>query len=313
MKGRKDVSKTVKHCEVCQEDFGDRFSFCPVCGESLKTIGEPQVETAAAAAATYKTAHIHEPVRTEPVIVATAPPNADAARETAPTNPAAPKIPPPEISRAATRPTPAGDGLYHLTILQAPQSYGRYFTLGAVLGLCILVTGMVGVYIYDIFNYNLDVAAVETSDFLGNAIISDDVPIVEEEQPKPKDDKTGGGGGGGGKNETKPASKGVDAPQAPEPPIFPPSVNIPRREKPELAIQATTQGPIRETKREEGPYGIKSSTSLDPSDGPGRGQRRVTPTTRAKTIFPARFGCASRLARRDKSQTFRLSAVCPTV
>lgn len=272
MKGRKDVSKTVKHCEVCQEDFGDRFSFCPVCGESLKTVGEPQVETAAAAAVTlHKTAHVHEPARTEPVIAAPAPLNADTKRETAPTPRAEVVNKRPAVAAdAATARPAANDGLYHLTILQTPQSYGRYFTMGAVLGLCILVTGMVGVYLYDIFNYNLDVAAVESSDVLGNALISDDVPIVEEEQPKPKDDKAGGGGGGGGKNETKPASKGADAPQSPEPPIFPPSSRMVRLEKPSLPVQMTTQGPVV-TKREEGPYGIKNAASTDPSDGPGRG------------------------------------------
>ena len=270
MKGRKDVSKTVKHCEVCQEDFGDRFSFCPVCGESLKTIGEPQVETAAATATViHKTVNIHEPARIEPVIGATAPFNGDAAPKIA-----APQVqrevPREETSRAAVRPAAAGDGLYHLTILQAPASYSRYFTMGAVLGLCIMVTGMVGIYIYDIFNYNLDVAAVESIDVLGNAIISDDVPIVEEEQPKPKDNKDAGGGGGSGKQETKPPSKGGDAAQTPDPPTFPPSSRMVQMEKPSLPIQATTQGPVP-TKRDPGPYGIKSSVSTDPSDGPGRG------------------------------------------
>lgn len=276
MKGRKDVSKTVKHCEVCQEDFGDRFSFCPVCGESLKTIDDQPAATitvqADAAPAppsrVAETAPLAQSVFAQPKVTAVA------ATTTIATASAPRKVEPtPEFQSAApnsVRPLPANDGLYHLTILQAPKSYNRVFTMGAVLGLFLLLTGATALYIYDIFNYNLDVAAVESDFVLTNAFLSEDPPAVEEKEPEVKDDKKGGGGGGGGKEETKPASKGGDAAQTPDPPIFPPSAKTPRLDNPSLAIAQTTQGPVP-TKRDPGPYGIKNSTSLDPSDGPGRG------------------------------------------
>ena len=41
-------NKTVKHCEICRENFGNGFSFCPVCGEPLKTVEVGPSEFAAA-------------------------------------------------------------------------------------------------------------------------------------------------------------------------------------------------------------------------------------------------------------------------
>lgn len=263
------MSKTVRHCTVCQEDFGDRFSFCPVCGESLVTLAENQPET---------TAHNHnaEPPSqpTQPVVMTTAPLDADAIK------PVAPRVEPKtreiksadariETPTAPVRPIPAGDGLYHLTILEAPKSYSRYFTMGAVLGLFVMMTGIVGVYIYDVFNYNLDVAAVVESEELTNAYIADDPQPVEVEKPQPKNNDKGGGGGGGGDEDPKPPSRGVDAAQMRAEPVIRPSVTNYQNDRFELKQQATTVGDRPKT--EQGPYGIKSSLSDDPSNGPGRG------------------------------------------
>lgn len=268
MKGRKDVSKTVKHCEVCQEDFGDRFSFCPVCGESLKTIGDAQPETVA---------HNHEIAQPEMRAAATAPLNVERAnveRTREVVAAAAPRVERVQESNAETvvRPLPANDGLYHLTILQAPKSYGRVFTLGAVFGLFVLMTGMIGVYVYDIFNYNLDIAAVENEIELTNAFLSDEPPAVAEpEPPKPKNsDKGGGGGGGGGNQDPKPASKGVDAAQMRAEPVIRPSVNNYQNDRFELKQQSSTVGD--QPKKEPGVLGIKNATSTDPSDGSGFGR-----------------------------------------
>ncbi len=38
------VNKPAKYCEVCQENFGNGFSFCPVCGEPLKAVEVEQIK-----------------------------------------------------------------------------------------------------------------------------------------------------------------------------------------------------------------------------------------------------------------------------
>jgi periplasmic protein TonB len=285
LKGKKNVNKTVKHCAVCQENFGDRFSFCPVCGEPLKAVEQGQNE-AFAAAGVRENAEIQR----EEIAAVTAAPlhsvegtaqfNREPAVES--TNGAAkfeenlPKKTPaakPVVTQARRAPGNAHRvvrGEYHLTMLQPPKNYGRMVMSGAMLGLVLSLTAVVGLLIYDIFAYPLDVAAVDEGSILYSVYPNDEKPFEEEKEPERKNDDDGGGGGGGGRGDVKPPSKGVDAPQSPLPQQVSPSVNIPRLENPELKIQATTVGPV-ETKREDGPYGIRSSTSLDPSDGPGRG------------------------------------------
>ena len=294
MKGNKEVSKTVKHCAVCQENFGDRFSFCPVCGEPLKPVGVGQNEA-------LQTADARQPSqlsREETVANTASLANAENVKFTASakesanganghqvnepqksvvTAPALKQINnAPRVEQFQPTPnfdnTPSGshnDGLYHLTILQTPSGYGRNLQIGALTALLFLLTAGVTLFLYDLYNYKLDIDPVDEAFVLSPVFGSDEPPAPEDKPQVIKDNKPKGGGGGGGGNENpKPASKGVDAAQSPDPPLYKPSVTYDRVDKPSIPIQATTQGPIKTT-REDGPYGLKNSTNLDPSDGPG--------------------------------------------
>ena len=296
MKGNKEVSKTVKHCAVCQENFGDRFSFCPVCGEPLKPVGVGQNEA-------LQTADARQPnqfSREETVANTASLANAENVKFTASAKesanganghqvnePQKSVVTAPTLKQVNNAPrveqfqptpnfdnTPSGshnDGLYHLTILQTPSGYGRNLQIGALTALLFLLTAGVTLFLYDLYNYKLDIDPVDEAFVLSPVFGSDEPPAPEEKPQVVKDNKPKGGGGGGGGNENpKPASKGADAPQSPEKPLFPPSVTMNRVDKPSIPISMTTQGPVK-TSREDGPYGIKNSTNLDPSDGPGHG------------------------------------------
>lgn len=289
MKGKKDVNKTVKHCGVCQENFGDRFSFCPVCGEPLRTVEVGQNE-AFAAAPTRDNAQIQ---REEAVAATIAPLIAENApqfvsqKASGTTNGASnsQEPQPKRISDSETKFKPnlsksaqpvnsgrvkSGDGLYHLTMLQPSPTYGRYLSYGALLGLFILMTSGISLMIVDIYNYNLDIEAPDVVSVLGNIATDDPEPVEVEKVIPIKSKDEGGGGGGGGRNDPKPASAGAQAPQRPEPAMITPSVNLPRLDNPSLRIQATTQGPVPTKRVENAPYGITGG-GIDPSDGPGRG------------------------------------------
>lgn len=304
LKGRKIVNKTVKHCAACQEDFGDRFSFCPVCGESLQVIDE-NINQEAAVFASSNGVHSEVPKVTAnghengnghreeniPAVPLTAPLVSSAPVVTAPVAAAvdadAVTISEPVIEnsqsflhldeiarqRAIKRTggkfgrVHTGRGEYQLTMIQPPKSYGRLLTSGAIVGLFLMMSFVVGLFIYDIFSYPLDVAAIDDQVIVLPAYLSNEKPEPEEKIER-KDPDKGGGGGGGGDNDPKPPSKGVDAEQARFEPVIRPNKDIVQNDDFELKQQATTVGDQRKT--EEGPYGIKSSTSLDPSNGPGR-------------------------------------------
>ena len=295
MKGRKNVNKTVKHCSVCQENFGDRFSFCPVCGEPLKAVAVGQNE-AFAAATTRDDAN----VRSEEVAAVTAPLTSESAQEFARQAESAngsanyqanqifeKSFEPPKKTvnvgngaahKAANRANGAqplkanapatGDGLYHLTMLETPPTYSRYLSYGALFGLFFLLTSGIALLIADIYAFNLGI--VDPIDEVVYVPLPDDgEAVLEEEEAPKKDEKKGGGGGGGGNEDKKPPSRGVDAAQMRSEPLMRPSVTMHQLENPAIKVQMTTVGD--KPKTEMGPYGIKSSTSDDPSDGTGRG------------------------------------------
>jgi TonB family protein len=305
LKGKKNVNKTVKHCAVCQEDFGDRFSFCPVCGESLQAVDENINQETAVRASTNGThsenltaadvngnGNVHRE-ENEPAVVPVTAPLVSATAVTTPLTPSVAEA----VPVTATEPVSSdshsflhleeiqrrralkraggkfghvhtGKGEYHLTMIQPPKSYGRLLTSGAILGLFLMMSFVIGLFIYDIFAFPLDVAAIDDQVIVYPAYLSDEKPEPEEKIER-KDPDKGGGGGGGGNNDPKPPSKGVDAAQMKADPVIRPSVNAYQNDNFELKQQATTVG--NQPKTEEGPYGIKSSTSTDPSDGPGRG------------------------------------------
>ena len=303
----KDVNKTVKHCEVCQENFGDRFSFCPVCGEPLKAVEVGQNE-AFAAAPTRENAQIQseQMAAATPVPVIESAPqfirqptvastngaskfqdnrNNPPAEEHISNEPVAetddfeqplaePSFAQPVIEYPAFEQAPryrsnaatAGDGLYHLTMLQTPPTYRRYLGYGAMLGLFLLLTGGFVMMIIGIYSYNLDIGSAEYADVL--YLPDDGNPVAEIKDPPKKNDKKGGGGGGGGDENPKPASRGVDVAQMRAEPVIKPTVTIHQADF-ELKQTPTTVGD--KPKKEDGPPGIHSSTSDDPSNGPGRG------------------------------------------
>lgn len=285
LKGKKNVNKTVKHCAVCQENFGDRFSFCPVCGEPLKAVEQGQNEAFAAAGVRENAEVQREEIAAVPAaplhsVEGTAQFNREPAVESA--NGAAkfeenlPKKAPvvkPAVSQARRAPGSnahrAVRGEYHLTMLQPPKNYGRMVMSGAMLGFVLSLSMVIGLLIYDIFAFPLDVAAVGDEISIPSPYIIDAKPEPEEKVEEKKNDDEGGGGGGGGNNDPKPPSKGVDAAQMRDEPVIRPSVTNYKNDDFELKQTPTTVGD--KPKTEEGPYGIKSSNSLDPSDGPGRG------------------------------------------
>lgn len=291
LKGKKNVNKTVKHCAVCQENFGDRFSFCPVCGEPLQAVQpvaavqNDEIFNNTPPAALENTAFGSEQVAatnipaTGEVTTQFAAPIDNGSVKAEEIKSAAINSQPKKVILTKTAVNsanhvklsnsnvPARDGLYHLTMLQAPKNYSRVLTTGAMIGLFTLMTTFASLMIYDIFTYPLDIAAIESNWGVTPVYTADD-PQEEEEVERKNTDK-GGGGGGGGNNNPKPPSKGVDAAQMQAPPVIRPSVDIYKNDNFELKQQATTVG--NQPKKEEGPYGIKSSNSTDPSDGPGTG------------------------------------------
>jgi TonB family protein len=91
----------MKFCNTCQEQFADRFSFCPVDGTPLTAAPAPAAPVAKSAEADIETSY---PV-SEPVV-----------KEAAPST-HSPKVP---VTIAASAAAPAGSmiGEYHLTILE---------------------------------------------------------------------------------------------------------------------------------------------------------------------------------------------------
>ncbi len=171
-----------------------------------------------------------------------------------------------EASSFAGSAATANDGMYHLTMLQTPPAYRRYLGYGAMFGLFLLLTSGIAMFIVGIYSYNLDIGSADEAVVL--YLPDDGAPVAEiKDPPKPKK-KDAGGGGSGGNEDPKPPSKGVDAAQMRAEPVIRPSVTNHSADF-ELKQTPTTVGD--KPKKEDGPYGIKSSNSIDPSDGPGRG------------------------------------------
>lgn len=272
MKGRKNVNKTAKHCSVCQENFGDRFSFCPVCGSQLTSVAEnvdeiivaaprelPNNQATTATAANYAAAPRENAAVKEVVSAPQFEANGTNHANGNGSNGGA--IPPRKIVEK---------GSYNPTMLQTPKNYQQILLAGALAGLLLMMVGATTIYLYELFYLPLDVAAVDVNGDVLPVFGDDETPFKEEKEIERKDTRKGGGGGGGGGNESKPASKGGNPAMAPEPPVFTPNVNRPQVDNPSLPMQSTIQAPIRKA-ADEGPVGIKNSTSYDPSNGPGSG------------------------------------------
>lgn len=162
----------------------------------------------------------------------------------------------------------AQDGLYHITFVEEKNASGRnMLMLGAFFVVTLLTFGGV---IYSLFAQSPYIGSLNENDILVAYTDTEAVPEeVKPDMPEPKKKDDGGGGGGGGKNDPNPVSKGVLATQT-EKPMIAPSADMVRLTKPELVIQASTQG-NRQEKPTDQPYGNPNSKFDLASDGPGSG------------------------------------------
>jgi TonB family protein len=283
VKGRKQVSKTVKHCEVCQENFGDRFSYCPVCGETLRTVevGGNQAYSASSNAVSQAPPPFVPREETVAAVAATAPLSQESVPAYVTPKPAAAngsatfKTNEPNLSIENFDTNPENyhdDGLFHLTILQAPKTHRRDFGTGAGFALGFMVVALTALLIWDIFNFPLDgIDSVGDDPLFAAAFLADNEPIQEEEEPPVEKNKDkGGGGGGGGKKDPKPVQEGVMPKMTREKQTIAPDVDRDIQPKFELKQQATLEGPeINKPSLER--YGVVNG-GKDASGGMGEGR-----------------------------------------
>jgi protein TonB len=170
---------------------------------------------------------------------------------------------------AATSASKYTDGAYHITFVEEKNAKGRNLLL---LGSFFLVTVIsLGGVIRSLYNANLNIGSLSDESSLMAYMVNDVPPEPEPEPPKPKTNDDAGGGGGGGREEPTPTSKGRLAPQMPEPPLITPTKTIIQRDKPELVMQATTQGPRQNIPTTVDRYGDPTSKFDIASDGQGSG------------------------------------------
>jgi TonB family protein len=290
------VSKTVKHCDVCNENFGDRFSFCPVCGETLKAVGvgEPEAFTApvvgsnaavseqreekiAATASTASLAGEGAPfVHSEPRSAnGSANFKANGVTENASSDNVFTHSAPPPDSDAPVNFEIDGmpyhaDGLYHLTILQSGKERRLNLMNGAMAGLILLITIGTGYWVWELFRYPLDISAIDQDLGISYAYLNTEDPLAEEEQPVRKDDEKGGGGGGGGKKDPD-VQKGIMPQMRREKQEIAPDVERVVKNF-ELKQQATLEGPPQPVNKSIEQYGVINSTkTVGGGTGEGRG------------------------------------------
>jgi TonB family protein len=287
-----EVAK-MKFCTTCQEEFAEKFSFCPVDGTPLAAV------TAAV----------------EPVMASAPPIAAFAAAEAVPV--------------ASTIPTYSNE--YHLTIIEDAGLFSRLATevrsvahdsqltwpefkrdpfgftkrsvvayssagwrvltqrnvaIGAMTALFIVITSVVGIILLDRWQAQRtdELAKLQEELELQEMIdIPDAQPTPEEGTAgmakgtgggsKPKQEKAGGGGGGG-REEAKEASAGK-LPQADlrVPQVVAPDPHPPVIKNPVLPVAATLDADPVLFPPDTRPisYGDPKSRSTDPSSGSGKG------------------------------------------
>ena len=284
----------IKRCHTCQEEFADKFSFCPIDGTPLN-------ELAAA-------------------IVASAPPSGAATPRAA-------------ESQAEVRPVVAGGNEYHLTIIEdagltrrlteelrqaahesqltwpefkrdpfgfikrSVVAYGTMFwrfistpnvAIGTATAFMVILTLCLAVVGYD--RYRMRQVALADSvrkDIELQEILDTNIPEEEKKVEKgtagtnkgtgggskPKQEKPAGGGGGG-REEQKPASFGK-LPQASltVPQVVAPDPNPPKIKNPSLPVPATINADplLFPPDQRQLNYGDPKSKSTETSSGPGTG------------------------------------------
>jgi protein TonB len=274
------MGKIVKYCSSCDEGFGERFTFCPVCGASLRTfemnpvdgkmeapepaapsfIVEPPVEEAASHAVVEEPAVVYADFGRQEEPAETATSNGheidheydylDVQDET------------PAYTASST---PVVDDGYHITVIEERNAKQRNgLLLGASIFMLVFVASAT---LYSLFSIGLDINAI--GDGISLASLIDDVPVPTDEKPEKKKKDDGGGGGGGGRQEKDPASQGDFANQT-EHPIRPPDVHVPRLDNPALTLPpASTQGNMKFPQKYDR-FGLPNGGDI-PSNGQGSG------------------------------------------
>jgi periplasmic protein TonB len=270
------MGKIVKYCSSCDEGFGERFTFCPVCGSSLrafemnpvtgeveepqptapKIIAEPPVEETVEAPAQFVEPAAETAAVEEPVVVD---------HEYDQTRYDYLNLDEPQPAYKTATAAAIDDG-YHITVIEEKNGAQRN---GLLLGASILMIVFVAsATLYSLFSIVLDVNSINDGTSL--ALLLDDVPTPVDEVKQKKDKDTGGGGGGGGRQEKDPVNQGDLADQTKNP-IRPPDAHIPRLDNPDLVLPPpATQGNMKFPKQFN-QWGDPNSRFSGLSNGPGTG------------------------------------------
>ena len=275
------MGKIVKYCSSCDEGFGERFTFCPVCGASLQTFEmnpvDGKIEAPAPAAPSFIADPPVEEVANHAGIEEPAVINANFGRQEEPA-PAETqnsyevdheydyldvKDEAPAYTAVSA---PVVDDGYHITVIEEQNAKQRNgLLLGASIFMLVFVASAT---LYSLFNIGLDIGAIGDSTSLASLI--DDVPVPTEEKPEKKNKDDGGGGGGGGRQEKDPASLGDLANQT-EHPIRPPDAHTTRMDDPALTLPpASTQGNMKFQQKYDR-FGLPNGLNGPASNGPGSG------------------------------------------
>ncbi len=297
------MGKIVKHCTACDENFAEKFSFCPNCGQSMQSfelnpvaaeatnvaekvnVGSAasngngfEAEAASPAPVVYDTKSVFDKseitssevktnafdaVRLETPVEETKTFAAASGNGNGYTSQTSSDV----YRTIESRSYGATDDGFHVTVIE--DKNGKQRNLLLLGSLLLMMTVAMGGVLYSLFNYNTSVAAI--GDETGLSVpITDEVPMEVEETPKPKDNKDAGGGGGGGRDEPTPTSLGKLANQT-EKPIIAPDKSIVQKDNFELKQPiASTQG-NKTFPPSPLPYGDPNSRSTLSSNGMGSG------------------------------------------
>jgi TonB family protein len=282
----------MKFCATCQEEFADKFSFCPVDGTPLSAVPTAPVATAepaaintpaspavnaghsASAIPTYSHEYHLTIIEDAGLVSRLAKEIGRVKQESALTWPEFKRDPVAFSKRSASA--------YSHAIAIVLAAYGAY----VLMALFFVVTMMLGIFFIDrIHARNLQAKAAEQEQLELTQMIE-----IPNEQPTPdegtagmakgsgggskKEKEKAGGGGGGGREEEKPASAGK-LPQADLkiPQVVAPDPHPPVIRNPALPVPATLDADPVLFPPDTRPisYGDPKSRSTDPSSGSGKG------------------------------------------
>lgn len=282
----------MKFCATCQEEFADKFSFCPVDGTPLGAVPAAPVETSqaaargAAASAPVNDDHYASAIPTysheyhltiiddDGLFSRLASELGRVKQESALTWPEFKRDPVGFSKRSASA--------YSHAVAVVLAAYGAY----AMMALFFVVTMMLGIFFIDRVQARNALARAEEQEQLELTQMIE----IPNEQPTPdegtagmakgsgggskKEKEKAGGGGGGGREEEKPASAGK-LPQADLkiPQVVAPDPHPPVIKNPALPMPATLDADPVLFPPDTRPisYGDPKSRSTDPSSGSGRG------------------------------------------